>query len=204
MRPTHHRTPLTIALTGMLALTMAGCANGGADEATTTSSSGSSSSSNASGKWDEDHATQQAEDALAELSEHPVDEPIDEDKAADWASPQYVQAYNKELKNFHDQQVTQKGKVETTEVHLRDLDPKAAGGPDLTVVACSVSTIRLIGPDGEDVTGDPETGEPLPKEPLKGVHLVSLTTSDQGESWRLAQIQQLTGESAKETSCDVS
>ena len=49
-----------------------------------------------------------------------------------------------------------------------------------------------------------ETGEPLPKKPLKSAHLVSLTTSDQGESWQLAQIQQLTGKSAKETPCDVS
>lgn len=201
MRPTHHRTPLTIALAGMLALTVAGCANGNADEPSTTSSSPSSSPN---GNWDKDHATQQAEDALAELSEHDVNEPINEDKAADWASPQYVQAYNKELKNFHDQQVTQKGKVETTAVHLRDLDPKAAGGPNLTVVACSVSTVRMIGPNGKDVTGDPETGEPLPKKPLKSAHLVSLTTSDQGESWQLAQIQQLTGKSANETPCDVS
>lgn len=203
MRHTHHRTPLTIALAGVLALTVTGCANGNADEPNTTTTS-SSSSSTPSGNWDKDHAKQQAEDALAALSEHPVDKPINEDKAADWASPQYVQAYNKELKNFHDQQVTKKGKVETTEVHLRDLDPKAAGGPDLTVVACSVSTVRAIGPDGKDVTGDPETGEPLPKKPLKSAHLVSLTTSDQGESWQLAQIQQLTGKSAKETSCDVS
>lgn len=201
MRPTHHRTPLTIALAGMLALTVAGCANGNADEPTTTTSSPSSSSD---GNWDKDHATQQAEDALAELSKHPVDKPLDEDKAADWASPQYVQAYNKELKNFHDQQVTKKGKVSTTAVHLEELDPKATGGPDLTVIACSVSTVRAIGPNGKDVTGDPETGEPLPKKPLKSAHLVSLTTSDQGESWQLAQIQQLTGKSAKETPCDVS
>lgn len=201
MRHTPHRTPLTITLAGVLALTVAGCANGNANEPNTTSSSPSSSPN---GNWDKDHATQQAEDALAELSEHDVNEPINEDKAADWASPQYVQAYNKELKNFHDQQVTQKGKVETTAVHLRDLDPKAAGGPNLTVVACSVSTVRMIGPNGKDVTGDPETGEPLPKKPLKSAHLVSLTTSDQGESWQLAQIQQLTGKSAKETPCDVS
>lgn len=201
MRPTHHRTPLTIALAGVLALTVAGCANGNANEPNTTSSSPSSSSN---GNWDKDHATQQAEDALAELSEHDVNDPINESKAADWASPQYVQAYNKDLEKIHDQQLRQKGKVETTAVHFRNLDPKAAGGPDLTVVSCSISTVRMIGPNGKDVTGDPETGEPLPKKPLKGAHLVSLTTDDQGETWQLAGIQQLTGKSAKETPCDVS
>lgn len=201
MRPTHHRTPLTITLAGVLALTVAGCANGNANEPNTTSSSPSSSSN---GNWDKDHATQQAEKALAAQDKHDVNEPIDEDKASNWASPQYIQAYNQDLKEIHDQQLRQKGKVETTAVHFRDLDPKAAGGPDLTVVACSISTVRMIGPNGKDVTGDPETGEPLPKKPLKGAHLVSLTTDDQGETWQLAGIQQLTGKSAKETQCDVS
>lgn len=199
----HHRSPLTIALAGVLALTVAGCANGNADEPNTTTTS-SSSSSTPSGNWDKDHAIAEAKEALAAQDKHDVNKPLDEEKTADWTTPRYVQAYNKELKNFHDQQVTKKGSVETTAVHLRDLDPKAAGGPDLTVVACSVSTVRAIGPKGKDVTGDPETGEPLPKKPLKGAHLVSLTTSDQGESWQLTNIQQLTGESAKETPCDVS
>lgn len=201
MRHTHHRTPITIALAGVLALTVAGCANGGADEPTTSTSS---SSSSASGNWDKDHAVAEAEDALAELSEHDVDKPLDADKHADWTTPQYVQAYNQEIKNIHDQQVTYEGKVSTTSVHFKDLDPKATGGPDLTVIACSVSTVRMIGPDGKDVTGDPDTGEPLPKEPQKGPDLVSLTSSDQGESWQLTNIQRLTGKSAQETPCDVS
>lgn len=204
MRHTRHRTPLAITVAGLLALTGAGCVNSDGDEATTTSSSSSSSSSSASGNWDEDHAVAEAEDALAALAKHDVDKPLDEGRAADWATPQYVQAYNKELENIHDQQVTYEGEVSTDSVHLKTLNPKAAGGPDLTVIACSVSTVRLIGPDGKDVTGDPDTGESLPKKPQKGPDLVSLTTSDQGESWQLVGIQRLTGKSAKGTPCDVS
>lgn len=203
MRPTHHRIPLTIALAGVLALTVAGCANGNADEPNTTTTS-SSSSSTPSGNWDEDHAKQQAEKAVERLNKHNVNKPLDENQDAEWASPQYVQAYNKELKDLHDKQVTKKGNTNSTSVHLKNLDPQATGGPDLTIINCSVSTVRLIGPDGKDVTGDIETGEPLPKKPVKAAHLMSLTTTDKGETWQISGSQILRGESAKETPCELS
>ena len=98
---------------------------------------------------------------------------------------------------------TQKGSITTTSVHLKELNPDAIGGPDLTVIACSTSTVRLYGPKGKDVTGHPKTGEPLPKVPQKSAHLISFTTTDKGKTWSISGSQMLHDDRAKQTPCDV-
>ncbi|WP_068252251.1 hypothetical protein [Janibacter corallicola] len=205
MRHTRPGTSLTLTLASALALAVAGCSSEGTGGPDSSSSDPPSSSSTSTDLLqDEDHALDQAKKAIDHLNKHNVNKPLDEEKDADWASPQYVHDYNKELEYFEDKDVTQKGKIKSTSVHLKKLDPKASGGPDLTVIDCSVSTVRMIAPNGKDVTGDIETGKPVPKKPIKSANLVSLTSTDKGETWQMTGVQLLTGKSAKEAPCDVS
>ncbi|WP_068258970.1 hypothetical protein [Janibacter limosus] len=62
---------------------------------------------------------------------------------ADWISDRYRQAYNDNLAKLKKAGVTTKGKVETTSMHVAESDPDAAGGWELSMYVCVVSTVRL-------------------------------------------------------------
>lgn len=196
-----HKTPralATAACAGLLAVSLAGCGDDSSDASTTSSSSTSESTSEDTDK----HAYAEAEAAIKAKDQHDMNKPVPAD--AEWADDTYRKAVKDALAEDRKMKVTRKGEVTNDSVHPETSDPDAPGGWDLSVISCSTSTVRIYDDKGKDVTGDPDTGEDLPKKPQKGVHRVSFTTPDDGETWQIHQIQQLDEKEAKESPCDVS
>lgn len=191
-----------VALCAGLVVALAGCADEGSDTSTTstTDSSGSASASEAA---EDERAYDDAEKAIKAKDEHDFNKPIPAD--ADWADSTYRKSVKDLIEDEDEKKVTRKGTIKTASVHPETSDRDAPGGWDLSVIACSTSTVRIYDAKGNDVTADPETpGEKLPKGPRQGAHRVSFTTPDDGKTWQIHQVQQLTEEEAKETPCDVS
>lgn len=196
-----HKTPHALATAtcvGLLAVSLAGCGDDSSDASTSSSSSTSESTSEDTDK----QAYAEAEAAIKTSDQHDFNKPIPAD--ADWADDTYRKAVKDQLAEDRKMQVTQKGEVTTTSVHPETSDPDAPGGWDLSVISCSTSTVRIYDDKGKDVTGDPETGEELPKKPQKGAHRISFTTPDDGKTWQIHQVQRLTKDEAKESPCDAS
>lgn len=188
-----HPSHLTAAC-AVLVLALAGC--GGGSDATDTTSTSSSEPT-----YDESHATAEAERVDSTMRDHDPNASIPDD--ADWISDRYRQAFNEDLAELKKAGVTTKGKVETTSMHLAESNPDAAGGWDLSMYVCAVSTVRLYDRSGKDVTSYPDdTSKPLPKGPHEAVYLRSYVTPDEGKSWQVDRSQRLTGKEAKEASCD--
>lgn len=199
MRLKTPRALATATCVGLLAVSLAGCGDDSSDASTSSSSSPASSSSN---EDTDKQAYAKAEKAIESKNQHDMNKPIPAD--AEWADDAYRKAIKDARAEDRKMKVTRKGKVTTDSVHPETSDPDAPGGWDLSVISCSTSTVRIYDDEGKDVTGDPETGETLPKKPQKGVHRYSFTTPDDGKTWQIHQVQRLTEDEAKESPCAAS
>lgn len=198
MRRKTPRALATAACAGLLAVSLAGCGDDSSDASTTSSSESSSTSESPS----KEHVNAEVKKAIKAKEQHDMNKPVPAD--AEWADDTYRKAVKDALAEDRKMKVTRKGEVTNDSVHPETSDPDAPGGWDLSVISCSTSTVRIYDDKGKDVTGDPDTGEDLPKKPQKGVHRVSFTTPDDGETWQIHQIQRLTKDEAKESPCDAS
>lgn len=176
-------------------VTLAAC-GGDADGEKTSASSSSTSSAPT---YDDAYAYTEAKKIEPKQRAHDLNKPLPED--TEWATPKFVQSFNKEMSTIKNAGAVQKGHIKATATYPAESDPDAPGGWDLTMYQCSTSTVRLY-KDGKDVSGTPgNPSTPLPMGPQMNVHLKSYTTPDQGKTWQLDKSQYLSGKDAKESPC---
>ncbi|SMC53036.1 hypothetical protein [Janibacter indicus] len=194
MRPTLTRSTQAMACAAAL-LTLAAC--GGDADGEKTSASSSSTSSEPT--YDDDYAYAEAKKIAPMMRKIAAGKPLPKD--TEWATASYIKAYNDQVASLKKKGITEKGSVTIDSMHQDASNPDAPGGWDMTMYECSTSTVRYY-KDGKDVTGTPgDSNTRLPKGPHENVHLLSFTTSDDGKTWQLDEVQQLLGNDARQSPC---